>query len=70
MNRLAYIGKKARRMRERFGDEEDRTVSAPLVKAALDNLREVAAKRLQDDPRSEPRIVEILARAAVDLRDP
>jgi DNA-binding PadR family transcriptional regulator len=69
MNRLAHIGKKARRMRERFGDEEDRTGSAPLVKAALDNLREVAAKRLQDDPRSEPRIVEILARAAVDLRD-
>lgn len=69
MNRLAHIGKKARRMRERIGDEEDRTGSAPLVKAALDNLREVAAKRLQDDPRSEPRIVEILARAAVDLRD-
>ena len=69
MNRLAHIGKKARRMRERFGDEEDRTGSAPLVKAALDNLREVAAKRLQDDPRSEPRIVEVLARAAVDLRD-
>src|SRR6516162_9169620 len=69
MNRLAHIGKKARRMRERFGDEEDRTGSAPLVKAALDNLREVAAKRLQDDPKSEPRIVEVLARAAVDLRD-
>ena len=69
MNRLAYIGKKARRMRERFGDEEDRTVSAPLVKAAIDNLREIATKRLQDDPRSEPRIVEILARAAGDLRD-
>jgi DNA-binding PadR family transcriptional regulator len=69
LTRLAHIGKKARRMRERYGEEERRDGSAPLVKAALDNLREVAAKRLQDDPRSEPRIVEILARAAGDLRD-
>ena len=69
MSRLAYIGKKAKRMRERFGEEEDRRGSAPLVKAALDNLREVAAKRLADDPRSEARIVEILARAAGELRD-
>ena len=69
MSRLAYIGKKARRMRERFGEEEDRRSTAPLVKAALDNLRDVAAKRLQDDPRSEARIVEILARAAGELRD-
>ena len=69
MSRLAYIGKKAKRMRERFGEEEDRRGSAPLVKAALDNLREVAARRLADDPRSEARIVEILARAAGELRD-
>jgi DNA-binding PadR family transcriptional regulator len=69
MSRLAYIGKKARRMRERFGEEDDRRGSAPLVKAALDNLREVAAKRLAGDPRSEARIVEILARAAGELRD-
>jgi DNA-binding PadR family transcriptional regulator len=69
MSRLAYIGKKAKRMRERFGEEEDRRGSAPLVKAALDNLREVAAKRLAGDPRSEARIVEILARAAGELRD-
>jgi DNA-binding PadR family transcriptional regulator len=69
MSRLAYIGKKAKRMRERFGEEEDRRGSAPLIKAALDNLREVAAKRLAGDPRSEARIVEILARAAGELRD-
>jgi DNA-binding PadR family transcriptional regulator len=69
MSRLAYIGKKAKRMRERFGEEEERRGSAPLVKAALDNLREVAAKRLAGDPRSEARIVEILARAAGELRD-
>jgi DNA-binding PadR family transcriptional regulator len=69
MSRLAYIGKKAKRMRERFGEEEDRRGSPPLVKAALDNLREVAAKRLAGDPRSEARIVEILARAAGELRD-
>jgi DNA-binding PadR family transcriptional regulator len=69
MSRLAYIGKKAKHMRQRFGEEEDQHRSPPLVRAALDNLRDVAAKRLQDDPRSEARIVEILARAAGEMRD-
>jgi hypothetical protein len=56
-------------MRRRFGeDEENGRRSPPLVKAALDNLRDVAAKRLQDDPESEARIVEVLARAAGELR--
>jgi DNA-binding PadR family transcriptional regulator len=69
MSRLAYIGKKARHMRQRFGEDEDQHRSPPLVRAALDNLRDVAAKRLQNDPRSEARIVEILARAAGEMRD-
>jgi len=69
MSRLAYIGKKAARMRERFAGEDGEDRSPPLVKAALDNLRDVAAKRLQQDPRSEARVVEILARAAGELRE-
>lgn len=69
MTRLAYIGKKAEHMRRRFGeDEENGRRSPPLVKAALDNLRDVAAKRLEEDPELEARIVEVLARAAGELR--
>jgi DNA-binding PadR family transcriptional regulator len=69
MGRLAHIGRKAARMRERFVGEDEGDRSPPLVKAALDNLRDVAARRLQQDPRSEARVVEILARAAGELRD-
>lgn len=68
MNRLAYIGKKAEHMRRRFGEEENSRGSSPLVQAALDNLREVAAKRLRENPDLEARIVEVLARAAGELR--
>jgi DNA-binding PadR family transcriptional regulator len=66
MGRLAHIGRKAARMRERFAGDDR---SPPLVKAALDNLHDVAARRLQQDPRSEARVVEILARAAGELRE-
>jgi DNA-binding PadR family transcriptional regulator len=69
MNRLAYIGKKAEHMRRRFGGDDDEPPRAPrLVQAALDNLREAAAKRLRDDPKSEMEIVEILTRVASELR--
>src|SRR6201986_1207621 len=48
--RLAAIGEKVARMRRRFGSEdEERHGMPPLVRAALENLREVAAKRLDDD---------------------
>ena len=69
MNRLAYIGKKAEHMRRRLGQDDDEARRAPrLVQAALDNLREAAAKRLRDDPKSEMEIVEILTRVAGELR--
>ena len=55
-------------MRRHLDEERDWRRSPPLVKAALDNLGDVVAKRLQDDPRSETQIVEILARAAGELR--
>jgi DNA-binding PadR family transcriptional regulator len=67
MNRLAYIGKKAEHMRRRFDEDEPRRAPR-LVQAALDNLREAAAKRLRDDPKSEMEIVEILTRVAGELR--
>ena len=40
----------------------------PLVRAALENLREVAAKRLDDDAEAETKVVEVLARAAAELK--
>jgi DNA-binding PadR family transcriptional regulator len=67
LERLAVIGE---RMRRRFGDDEERRGPnvPPLVRAALDNLREVAAERLATDAEAEAKIVEVLARAASELR--
>ena len=67
--RLAAIGEKVSRMRRRFGDEEDdRRGLPPLVRAAIDNLREAAAKRLEGDADAEAKVVEALARAATELK--
>jgi DNA-binding PadR family transcriptional regulator len=71
LDRLAAIGERVARMRRMQGnDREDERGSRlpPLVDAALDNLRDVAAKRLEGDADAEPRVVEILARAATDLK--
>ena len=70
LERLALIGERVTRMRRRFGgdDDEDRRRMPPLVRAALENLREVAAKRLDDDAEAEAKVVEVLARAAAELK--
>jgi DNA-binding PadR family transcriptional regulator len=72
LERFASIGEKVTRMRRRLGSgegEDDRGRSMPpLVRAALENLREVAGKRLEDDADAEAKIVEILARAAQELK--
>jgi hypothetical protein len=39
-----------------------------LVRAALENLREVAADRLKDNGDTEAKVVEVLARAAAELK--
>jgi DNA-binding PadR family transcriptional regulator len=69
--RLAAIGERVSRLRRRFeGEDDDRRGGrvSPLVRAALDNLREVAAQRLADDPDAEAKLVEVLARAAAELK--
>lgn len=70
--RLAAIGSRMARMRRRWGSEreEDERAGVPqLVGAALENLRAAAAKRLEgQNGEAETRIVEILARAAQDIR--
>jgi DNA-binding PadR family transcriptional regulator len=68
--RIAFIGEKAKRMREREGADRDgeRSRVPQLVRAAFENLRDVAVKRLGEDADSEAKIVEVLARAAGELK--
>lgn len=70
LERLQAVGEKAERWRHRA--ERDEEVQGPrvtrLVDAAIGNLRDIAAQRFAADTEAEARIVEILARAAADLR--
>jgi DNA-binding PadR family transcriptional regulator len=43
-------------------------IPPPLVMAAIDNLHAVAAKRLEEDADAESKLVEVLARAASELK--
>jgi len=67
LERLEAVGE---RVRQRRGEDDDgRGPRVPrLVRAALDNLREVAAERLKGDADAEPKVVDVLARAAAELR--
>ena len=68
LERLAAAGERlARRRDEADGDRHGPRVPR-LVRAALENLREVAAERLKDDAEAEAKVVDVLARAAADLR--
>ncbi len=73
LERLGKIGGKITRMRRRLGrdedDEDDNRRRMPsLVRAALENLREVAGERLANDADAETKLVEILARAAQEMK--
>ena len=71
LDRLAAVGRKFGRMRRHFDREEyreERSNVPPLVKAAFDNLRDAATKRLEGDAEADVKIVDILARAAADVR--
>ena len=83
LERLAAIGDKATRIREHFDrpeydqprgrrhgrdEADDRSSMPPLLRGALDNLRDVASKRLEADEDAETRIVEVLMRAAQELK--
>ena len=81
LERMSAVGDKVKCMREHFGraeyDDErrgrrrggrDDDGVPPLVRAALDNLREVAGKQIEADEEAETRIVEVLARAAAELK--
>ena len=75
LERLSGIGEKVSRMRSHFdrdeyrrGDSEGRNRLPPLVRAAIENLREVAAERLEGNAEAETKLVEVLARAAAELK--
>ncbi|MEJ0078527.1 MAG: PadR family transcriptional regulator [Alphaproteobacteria bacterium] len=60
-------GRRHRRGRDR-GDDEERDSVPPLVRAALENLHDVAEQVIEGDAESEAKVVEVLARAAQDLK--
>jgi len=72
LGRLSEIGQKMSRVSRWMGrgeDESTRHADLPrLVGAALENLREAAQQRLESDRSGEMRIVEILSRAANEIR--
>jgi DNA-binding PadR family transcriptional regulator len=65
LERLAAVGERAREYR---GEDGERTKAPRLVRSALENLRDVAVERLKADPDAEAKVVEILARAAMELK--
>ena len=83
LERMSAIGERARRIREHFardesderrggrrrgrGRDEDESMP-PLVRAALDNLRAVAEQVIEGDADAETKVVELLARAAQELK--
>jgi DNA-binding PadR family transcriptional regulator len=58
-------GRRHRRGRDR---DNDGPSVPPLVRAALENLRDVAAKQIEADEDAETKIVEVLARAAQEMK--
>src|SRR5436305_412498 len=69
LQRLDAVGE---RMRSRRSDEDNdgrRGARVPrLVQAALENLRDVTVERLKDKGDTEAKVVEVLARAAAELK--
>jgi DNA-binding PadR family transcriptional regulator len=72
LERLTRLGEKVARWRGRAEREDEaprrRPAVSRLLDAAIDNLRDIAAERLKADPDAEARLVDILARAAAELR--
>jgi DNA-binding PadR family transcriptional regulator len=65
LERLESVGEQAREYRNR---DDDKPNVPRLVRSALENLRDVAEERLKKDPDVEAKVVEILARAAGELK--
>jgi DNA-binding PadR family transcriptional regulator len=69
LDRLSALGERVNRWRRASrGEREDRRALPPLVDAALDHLRDIVGKRLDNDADAEARLAEILARTAAELQ--
>jgi DNA-binding PadR family transcriptional regulator len=72
LDRLAAFGERASLMNQRNAEAERSNGAAndlpPLLRAALDNLRDIAGKQLANNSEAEAELVAILARAAGELR--
>jgi DNA-binding PadR family transcriptional regulator len=69
MDRLEAFGRRAAKMRRAFGFDGDKDHLPQVVDAAFSNLREAAAKRLEAGEEAETKIVEILMKAASDIKN-
>jgi DNA-binding PadR family transcriptional regulator len=69
LERLGAVGERVRARRSEEGDGGERGPRMPrLVRAALENLRDVAVERLKSNGDTEAKVVEVLARAAAELK--
>jgi DNA-binding PadR family transcriptional regulator len=69
LDRLAALGERVNRWRRAArGEREESGTLPPLVEAALAHLRDTVDKQLENDAEAEARLVEILARAAMELQ--
>jgi len=68
LERLAAIGARVTGLRRHAGEDDDRHAVPRLVQAAIENLREIASMRIDADAEAEVRVVEVLARAAAELK--
>jgi DNA-binding PadR family transcriptional regulator len=69
LDRLTALSERVSRWRRTMRGERDSGRSLPpLVRAALDHLRETVGKRLEGDAEVEAHLVEILARAAAEIQ--
>jgi DNA-binding PadR family transcriptional regulator len=69
LERLDAVGERMRSRRDEDDGESRRGPRVPrLVRAALENLRDVAADRLKGEAEAEAKVVEVLARAATELK--
>jgi DNA-binding PadR family transcriptional regulator len=66
--RPEYDDERRGRRRGRHRDDDDRDTVPPLVRAALENLSEIAARQIEANADAETKIVEVLARAAQELK--
>ena len=69
LDRLTALGERVSRWRRSMRDEHDAgRALPPLVRVALDHLRETVSNRLEGEADVEAHLVEILARAAAQIQ--